>query len=379
MPSIWKRPESKYYYCCYTDHTGKQRKCSSKTTIRREAMKMAESLEEGYRRKIAGMQARRLISGMYEEIHGQALMNHTAGDFLRNWSEGKRHEVAASTYERYRVVIGRFIEFLGDKAEQDLAFIGSEDVKAFRDHIADGLSNKTANNYLKVLRGALNEAVAMELATDNPATRVKVLSVGDGERRSFNMSEIGKLLEVADPEWRGMIIFGLYTGQRLGDIAKLTWAHVDMENDLLSLTTGKTKRRVVIPLADSVKAYLAETEAQGNSGAPLFPRAFNTAVTQKRVGTLSNQFYKIMVRAELAPKRSTHAQKDGRSGKRQSNPLSFHCLRHTATSMLKNAGVSEAVAMDIIGHDSKAVSSTYTHIETEAKREAMAKLPNINV
>jgi integrase len=27
-------------------------------------------------------------------------------------------------------------------------------------------------------------------------------------------------------EWRSMILFGLYSGQRLGDIAKLTWANI---------------------------------------------------------------------------------------------------------------------------------------------------------
>ena len=40
--------------------------------------------------------------------------------------------------------------------------------------------------------------------------------------------------------------------------------------------------------------------------------------------------------------------------------------------------VFEAVAMDIIGHGSKAVSANYTHIEDEAKRKAVHELPDIN-
>jgi len=42
-------------------------------------------------------------------------------------------------------------------------------------------------------------------------------------------------------------------------------------------------------------------------------------------------------------------------------------LRHTATSLLKNAGVPAAVAMDIIGHESEAINRHYTHIETSTK------------
>jgi integrase len=57
--------------------------------------------------------------------------------------------------------------------------------------------------------------------------------------------------------------------------------------------------------------------------------------------------------------------------------ISFHSLRHTATSLMKNAGVSAAVVMDIVGHDSGAVSAHYTHIDEDAKRAAIARMPAI--
>jgi hypothetical protein len=52
-------------------------------------------------------------------------------------------------------------------------------------------------------------------------------------------------------------------------------------------------------------------------------------------------------------------------------------LRHTATSLLKNAGVSEAVARHIIGHESAPISRHYTHIDESSKRKALAKLPDV--
>ena len=57
--------------------------------------------------------------------------------------------------------------------------------------------------------------------------------------------------------------------------------------------------------------------------------------------------------------------------------LSFHSLRHTATSLLKNAGVSDVVARDLIGHESEAISRSYTHIDAETKRAAVEKLPDV--
>ena len=45
---------------------------------------------------------------------------------------------------------------------------------------------------------------------------------------------------------------------------------------------------------------------------------------------------------------------------------------------MKAAGVSEAVAMDIIGHESEVVSAHYTQIDEVAKRNALTKLPTLD-
>jgi integrase len=58
-------------------------------------------------------------------------------------------------------------------------------------------------------------------------------------------------------------------------------------------------------------------------------------------------------------------------------PRSFHSLRHTATSQLKAAGVSDAIAREFVGHDSEEVSNNYTHIPTDILRKAASKLPDI--
>lgn len=45
--------------------------------------------------------------------------------------------------------------------------------------------------------------------------------------------------------------------------------------------------------------------------------------------------------------------------------------------MLKNAGVSDSFARDIIGHESAAVSANYTHIDAAKKRAALGKMPDV--
>ena len=94
---------------------------------------------------------------------------------------------------------------------------------------------------------------------------------------------------------------------------------------------------------------------------------------------LSQQFYELLVTANLATVRPPkhHSGRKGRSASRELSAITFHSLRHPATSLLKAAGVSESVTRDIIGHESAEISRHYTHVEESAKRAAIDKLPDV--
>src|SRR4029077_19420245 len=74
-------------------------------------------------------------------------------------------------------------------------------------------------------------------------------------------------------EWRGLVLFGLYLGQRLGDLAKLTWRAVDLDSGEIAFTAPKTGRRIVLPLVQPLSDYLASLPASDNPNAYIFPRA----------------------------------------------------------------------------------------------------------
>jgi integrase len=174
-----------------------------------------------------------------------------------------------------------------------------------------------------------------------------------------------------------MILFGLYTGQRLSDLATLTWQSLDLQRGELRLVTGKTERRQILPIAPPLLRYVESLPSSDKPDAPLFPRIYATAQRHKHAGNLSNEFFNILVAAGMAKKKTHKATGKGRAAKREQNEVSFHSLRHTATSLLKNAGVSEAVAMEFVGHESQSVSRQYTHIDTDTLRRAAHTLPDV--
>lgn len=94
-------------------------------------------------------------------------------------------------------------------------------------------------------------------------------------------------------------------------------------------------------------------------------------------GNLSNQFSEILAAVGLREPLNRRSTEKGRNARRARNELSFHCLRHTAVSLLKDAGIPEAVVIKLVGHDSAQMSAHYTHVGNEALEKAAAALPQI--
>ena len=382
MAWLRRHPRSPYWQAIINLPDGRKTTRSTGTTKKRDALQIAMKFEEatnmGQQGTLVERRARKTIADIYLIANQATLETSSIKQYLQSWLKRKQIENCEATAERYSAILRHFIAYLGPKAEQDISHLNSREISAARDHLAQKLTPSSANLMVKTLRTALNQALRDGFVDTNEASRVTLIKrLKKAKRRPFTKPEIRKLLKVADFEWRGIILCGLYTGLRISDIALLTWENLDLVNAVLTLESGKTERRMDIPIAPRLKQYFDELPAGDDPSAPLFPDVYARRVSNKTSGPTSAQFRKIMVKAGLVEDKNHQSTGKGRGAKREVSKLSFHCLRHTATSMLKNAGVSDAVARDIIGHDSEAISRQYTHIDMAAKRKAIESLPDI--
>ncbi|MBI5769701.1 MAG: tyrosine-type recombinase/integrase [Verrucomicrobia bacterium] len=380
MASLWKHPKSQFWTACFTDDNGRQLKRSTKLTDRNKATLMAQKFEAAYRMKLTEAQARKVVSDIFEQIHGEQLYHATVRKFLTDWMTNKKSETSPGTHKRYQNAVDKLLDFLGDRADRDIAYVHKRDLAALRDKTAAELSVSTANTDLKILRVAFHQAVIDGLRLDNPGASVRTLeerkSSDAPERRPFTEKELKTLFAVAEGEWEGLLLGGLYTGQRLGDLASLTGRRIDLGEELLTFRSQKTGRDMVIPIAAPFLAYLKKNMPR-DPDAPLFPKAHEErkeADGESR--RLSAQFHALLAKAKLVDARPKDKNSGrGHSVKRTVSELSFHSLRHNTTSWLKKAGVPESVVRDIIGHESELVSRNYTHVDDDTKRKAIRNLP----
>lgn len=384
MASIHRQPGRPFYFCAFTKADGVRGFRSTKTANKKQALEIcrAWSLAANHARhgQLTPERAREVIAAgvadVFTAANREAMPSATVRAWCERWLAAKEIETEPATHARYSSIIAAFLDSLGRNAERDLATLRADAVARFRDLEAKSRARATANLSLKVLRMALGNAVRHGLLTTNPAEKVDALKArGEARRRNFTVAEIRRVLDATNenPEWRGLVLFGLYTGQRLGDLARLTWRAVNLESQEVAFVARKTGRRILLPLLPPLLEYLSALPAGDDPNAPLFPRSS----TATRTGTLSNRFREILVSAGLAEPTTHKSTGKLRDTARASAELSFHSLRHSAVTFLKAAGVTEALAMAIVGHDSAAISRGYTHLATDDLRREMEKMPDV--
>jgi integrase len=376
VASIWKRANSQYWAACFRDENGDQRRASTKETDRKR--KIADEYEKAIRTKRTLRQTQKVIDRLHEEISGEKIIRLTLRKFVGDWLDNKEPEIARATYNFYKNSATKLIEFLGPRADLLITEIKRSDLLSYRNSLAKKLSSKSVNHDVKVVRMLFRAARKLGLIVEDPAEFIDGVKRQDPPtKRPFTLDELRAILDVADPEWRSLVLFGLYTGQRLGDLARLRWANVDLLNAEVRLKTAKTGRRMVIPMAEPLRKHVEALPISDDPTAPIHPRAYGLMEIQGKSGGLSNQFADLLADAGLREKKLHRSEGKTRNGPREINPISFHSLRRTATTLLHEAGIPAAVAQEMIGHDSEAIHEHYTNVGREALQKAAAAMPEL--
>jgi integrase len=191
-------------------------------------------------------------------------------------------------------------------------------------------------------------------------------------KQTFSPEQVTALLKAADGEWRGLILVAFYTGQRLGDCANVQWKQIDLVSEIKTVRfeQGKTGAVVIVAIHAVLEDYLLSLPAPKIDDAYLFP-----SLAQRNISPLSKAFKKIMERANIEQRVIRECSQSG-SGRRV-NALTFHSLRHSFSSILANAGISEETRMALTGHVTREQQQRYTHRDLEVFRAAIAMLPQV--
>jgi integrase/recombinase XerD len=167
--------------------------------------------------------------------------------------------------------------------------------------------------------------------------------------RYLSEEEMHRLFEAVKPSPRDNAIVHVlaFAGLRVGELCHLLIEDLEFERNILHVRSGKGDKDREVVLEDRTRAavdrYLTERTLAGESSPRLFPVG---SVTVERIVRRAAQEAGI-------PRRVTP-----------------HMLRHTLATALLSRGCDIRYIQKLLGHASVATTQIYTHVDTQALRDA---------
>ena len=314
----------------------------------KHAREIAELLETGQWSKVKNRtEARdRTFSDLVDEFIGKGCpQTRRRGGY---WSESTRRQNLST------------LNLLG-KQFGDMA-IGDVDAEAIEAYLTrqrdDGLTKGTRNRHLAVLKVLLAKAHEWGYTQADAAREVRTERVGRKKPRPYREEELSKLLPALEDRHRDIATIYLETGLRRGELLKLLWSDVDLQEGTLTVRETKNEDDRVIPLSNAAHQILDERKREWET-----ERRQTMVVDPKVYGTLAD----IRQVLDRAMKR-LNFDPDRRAWLRPT-----HSLRDTFITRLARNGTPLDRRMKLAGHRDPAMNLAYGEVEPEALRDAIVQ------
>ena len=161
------------------------------------------------------------------------------GKFLEQWNEKhiKENDLKDSTVATNTRIVNRINKTLGTK------YLLEIDEKTIREFIkSKGAAKKTINNYLSILRPALNEARYQGLINESPLRDMKPIKGKKSKAKTkvdpCSYNEIIKILGNCSGQIQNIFRFAFWTGVRPSELIELRWD--DIKDDKIWISRIRT-------------------------------------------------------------------------------------------------------------------------------------------
>jgi integrase len=248
------------------------------------------------------------------------------------------------------------------------------------------LSPASINRTIELLRHMMNWAVGREYLERTPFRRgtetlIRKQREDNQRRRRLSEDEEARLLAVAPPFLRSMIIAALDTGMRQGEMLALQFGDIDWTHGLIVLrgVTTKSRKTRLVPLSTArLKAVLQwqQLDAEGEKKPPealVFSDETGEPIGCFRTAWVTAVLKAHDVKPEWKSYKWTALTPECKAKFRQVN-LHWHDLRHEYASRLVERGVPLAQVRDLLGHASITTTERYDNQKLENLQAAVLKL-----
>ena len=261
----------------------------------------------------------------------------------------------------------------------DVEAISELDVRRF---FSGGISRGWKNNTYMVYRSVYN--AAMNFAKEKPPEGLGIITdfpkvksrTREKRERYLNQKEITKLLNVVDPLRADILRVLFATGLRLNNIVQLRIDQIIDDGETIRIPGNKTKNNVPIevPLLPVARDVIAKRIAMSKALEQERPNIFKQY--NREIEHVFGQIENVSRKYIGLPLRTFHTKKwwADLESINMKGDFTPHVCRHTFASMHVKQGTDLLMLKELGGWERIESVQRYSHVNTDAKRKAAAKL-----
>jgi len=278
---------------------------------------------------------------------------------LASWYLKRPDVKRLKSYERIEDALDNFNEVFG---RRHINTVKPSDLVSYQEKRSkDGRSNSTIDMELSIAKTMINRAFDDDKVSGKTlkvfrAPRKKLTRGSNARDRLLTIEEYLKLLNVAPPHLKSILIIAMNTGMRKGEILGLRRSQIGKDGFIrIDQELTKEKRKKSIPINANVKKVLDD-----------MPRAIH----HDFVFTFRGEPIAMGLRKSLMATCKAAGIKYGMSIR---DGFRFHDIRTTVKTNMLRAGVDKALRDIILGHSLQGMDAYYIKPTDEDLAAAMNK------
>lgn len=251
--------------------------------------------------------------------------------------------------------------YIGDMKLRDLRLLHLEKIKS--DMLKKDKAPRRVQYVLAISRQVWNTARNQGLVNGEwPGRGVKIPKIDNRRMRFLSPQESEDLLSVLkikSQQTHDISLVSLDCGLRFGEIVRLQWGHVDIENGIIMVVDPKgTKNRAAF-MTSRIKEMF-RSMAMGNKTDLVFKDTNGQPIKK-----ISHSYFRAVDDLHL---------NNGITDRR--DRVVFHSLRHTFASNLVSNGADLYVVSQLLGHADVTMAARYSHLGAGSLRAAVEAMEN---
>jgi integrase len=220
------------YYLWYKDEDGHRHKVSTRCRKKNAALEFLRSFQ-------------------WPSTNRRPISSPTLAEFYASLRESLTSTHRSSTVELYDRAWGHLQSIVGNIRMADLTVLHFDRYKLVR---LKGVGPVRVNIELRALRASLNQAVRWTILSANPFVMGSLVGVPENMPLTFNREQVSQLLAALRDQWlKDVVVIGLLTGMRRGELLNLRWADIDFTLALIKIQNSanfktKTGKVRIVPM-----------------------------------------------------------------------------------------------------------------------------------